>query len=114
MLVSAHVAARYAHPANVGLLYYRDLNGLYSTLEGKYLNYPRTATYRRDNKLRNVLHVLSYAQPIGVAWRWIQEDRNSLTLETAITTQSDLNGKYEIPQVIKECSRKLRWLSSCS
>ncbi len=103
----AHVAARYAHPANVGLFASPRLERTLLNIGRQIPQLSSHATYRRDNKLRNVLHVLSYAQPIGgdsrFAWRWIQEDRNSRH-SVAITTQSDLNGKYEIPQVIKSAA----------
>lgn len=103
----AHVAARYAHPANVGLFASPRLERTLCNIGRKIPQSSAHTSYRRDNNLRNVLHVLSYAQPIGgdsrFAWRWMQEDRNSRH-SVAITTQSDLNGKYDIPQVISRAA----------
>ena len=51
------------------------------------------------------MHVLSYAQPIGgdsrFAWRWIQEDHNNRHC-VAITSQADLDGKYAVPEVLRQ------------
>lgn len=103
----AQVAARYAHPGNVGLFASPRLERLLLNIGRQIPQSSVGTTHQRNNKSRNVLHVLSYAQPIGgdsrFAWRWILEDRNNRH-SVAITTQSDLNGRYEIPEVIRSAA----------
>ena len=52
-----------------------------------------------------MLHVLTYAKPIGgdsrFAWRWIQRDGSSRH-SVAITTQSEVSHIYEVPKDLSE------------
>jgi len=101
----ANVAARYAFPARVGVFGSPRLETLLINL-GRKIPTPERVNQGRSNECaRNVLHILSYARPVGgdsrYAWRWIQEDRESRH-SVAITTQADVKDIYEIPQVLKE------------
>jgi hypothetical protein len=101
----SQIAARYAFPGHVGLFASPRLERL---LLGIGRQIPTATANRKQNHSqpgRNILHVLSYAQPIGgdsrFVWRWMQEDsenRHSI----AITSQADLNGKYEVPEVLRK------------
>ncbi len=70
---------------------------------------PVPAEPARTDGIRNVLHVLTHAQPIGgdsrFAWRWMQWDQNSRH-SVAITTQASVEDRYEIPEIMKEAAAK--------
>lgn len=101
----AQIAARYAYPASVGLFSSPRLERLLLELGRQVPSTSPCGAQRRGENSRNVLHVLSYAQPIGgdsrFVWRWMQEDRNSRH-SVAITTQADLNGKYVVPEALRQ------------
>jgi hypothetical protein len=101
----ANVAARYAFPARVGLFGSPRLENLLLRLGRKIPTDRKSDLQCSSGHSRNVLHILSYARPIGgdsrYAWRWIQEDRESRH-SVAITTQADVKGIYEIPQILKD------------
>lgn len=115
----AQVAARYAFPGHVGLFASPRLERLLLEIGKQIPTASAGRTRQRDKNTRNILHVLSYAQPIGgdsrFAWRWMQEDRYSRH-SVAITTQADLNGKYEVPEIIRQSAENsggfLRTLSA--
>jgi hypothetical protein len=103
----AQVAARYAYPAHVGLFGSPRLEGLLLEL-GKQIPIGLDSVGRKPNgSSRKILHILSYAQPIGgdtrFAWRWIQEDRNNRHF-VAITSQADIEGKYDFPEFLKKAA----------
>jgi len=97
----AQVAARYAFPANTGLFASPRLERLLLGI-GKQLPTASVcdARYHHSNDPRNILHVLSFARPVGgdsrFVWRWIQEDRNSRH-SVAVTTQADVKEIYDVP-----------------
>ena len=66
---------------------------------------PANETQRTCRNSRHVLHVLTYAKPIGgdsrYAWRWIQRDSNSRH-SVAITAQAEVKHLYEIPGVLED------------
>ena len=100
----AQIAARYAFPGNVGLFGSCRLEQLLLELGKQIPSPPPRGTRHRDGTSRNILHVLSYGRPVGgdsrYAWRWMQEDRNNRH-SVAITTQADVEGIYEVPEVLK-------------
>lgn len=105
----AQVAARYAFPANVGLYSSPRLESLLLDL-GRRVETEAgqdTVTVDRKGKQRFVLHVLSYAKPIGgdsrFAWRWMQQDQGSRHA-IVITSQDDVAGTYDIPPEMKEAA----------
>jgi hypothetical protein len=99
----AQIAARFAYPGHVGLFGSPRLEQLLLKLGKQIPSTSACGVRRRNGFSRDVLHVLSYAQPIGgdsrFAWRWMQEDRSSRH-SVAITSQADLNGKYDIPEMM--------------
>jgi len=104
----AQIAARYAYPGHVGLFASPRLERLLLEI-GKQIPINQTAVARhRERSSRNILHVLSYGQPIGgdsrFAWRWIQEDGSNRHC-IAITSQADLNGKYDVPEVLIQSAK---------
>lgn len=101
----AHLAACYAFPANVGLFSSPRLEGLLLDLGKHVATDLSPGPADRGDKKRLVLHVLSYAKPIGgdsrFAWRWIQQDQSSRHA-VVITTQADVAQTYEIPSELKD------------
>lgn len=101
----AQIAACYAFPANVGLFSSPRLERLLLELGKRIQTGGAPRARNRGQKLRHVLHVLSYAKPIGgdsrFAWRWIQKDSHSRH-SVAITTQSEVAHLYDIPKVLKD------------
>ena len=100
----AQVAARYAFPANVGLFGSPRLERLLLRLGARIpVGEFRSAVLSAEP--RRVLHVLSYAKPIGgdsrFAWRWIQQDPTRCH-SVAITSQLDVSQTYQIPQVLQD------------
>ncbi|MGJ0484004.1 MAG: hypothetical protein ACR65R_05645 [Methylomicrobium sp.] len=99
----AQIAARYAFPGNVGLFASPRLERLLLELGQQIPDASMHGEWHRDENLRNVLHVLSYARPVGgdsrFVWRWIQEDHKSRH-SVVITTQADFKGIYDVPEVL--------------
>lgn len=103
----AMLAARYAFPANAGLFASPRLERLLLELGKKIpILSDCTAQYYRAGK-RNILHILTYARPIGgdsrFVWRWIQEDQNNRH-SVAITTQADVDGMYNVPEDLRQAT----------
>ena len=98
----AQVAARIAFPGNVGLFASPRLEALLATLARQIQTAPRVAEPDGSGR-RHVVHVLSYAKPIGgdsrFAWRWIGLDRSSRH-SVIITSQQEVAHQYEIPQAL--------------
>ena len=59
--------------------------------------------------VRKILHVLSYAKPIGgdsrFVWRWIQEDSNNRHF-VAVTSQSDVQDRFDVPDLLRQSADK--------
>jgi hypothetical protein len=100
----AQIASRYAFPGHVGLFGSPRLERLLLALGRQIPSTPPSSDWHRHERSRSILHVLSYGRPIGgdsrFVWRWMQEDRNSRH-SVAITTQGDLKGIYEVPEVLR-------------
>lgn len=98
----AQLAAFSAFPVNAGLFGSPRLEQLLFKI-GKQIN-PKIVSEKvlPAKKPRRVLHILSYAKPIGgdsrFVWRWMQEDNKSQH-SLAITSQADINNKYDIPDI---------------
>jgi hypothetical protein len=100
----AQIAARIAYPADAGLFASARLERLLiqvgQTIEAGFAE-PGT---HRPSRLR-VLHVLSYARPIGgdtrFVSRWILEDAGNKH-SVAVTTQADLPGACDIAQHLEQ------------
>lgn len=103
----AQIAARWAYPANTGLFASPRLERLLLTL-GAALALPEPLpppTVVRGP--RRVLHVLSYARPVGgdsrTVWRWMRNDDRSVH-SVAVTTQDDIAGRYHFPEALAEAA----------
>ncbi len=100
----AQIAAYYAFPANVGLFASPRLESLLLEL-GRRIPPVVDAHNTCRAGARRVLHVLSYAKPIGgdsrFAWRWIGLDAESCH-SVAITSQSEVAHLYDIPQTLRD------------
>jgi hypothetical protein len=97
------VAAFYAFPANVGLFASSRLERLLLDIAKQIPDATdTTAKQTTKSKSRRILHVLSYAKPIGgdsrYVWRWMKEDANSQH-SLAITLQAEVKDKYDIPEI---------------
>lgn len=101
----AQIAARYAFPGNVGLFSSPRLERLLLAIGKQIPSRPCPHTQHREDGRRRILHVLSYGRPVGgdtrCAWRWMQEDRGNRH-SVAITSQADLAGLYEVPEVLRQ------------
>lgn len=101
----AQIAARYAFPGNVGLFSSPRLERLLLAIGRQIPSRSCPSAQHRADGSRRILHVLSYGRPVGgdtrCAWRWIQEDRGNRH-SVAITSQADLAGLYEIPEVLRQ------------
>ena len=115
----AQIAARYTFAGYVGLFGSNRLERLLLDLGKRIPSAPPRAARHRDENKRNILHVLSYGRPVGgdsrCAWRWIQED-SSNRHSVVITTQADVKGIYDIPEVLRQSAENsggfLRTLSA--
>jgi hypothetical protein len=103
----AQIAVCCAFPDHSGLFASPRLERLLLEL-GKQI--PAAAAGRarqRDETSLNILHVLTYARPLGgdtrFAWRWIQEDRSNRH-SVAITTQAHMKGVYTVPEVLRQAA----------
>ena len=99
----AQVAAFYAFPANVGLFASSRLERLLLDIAKQIPNAADTsAKPATKTKSRRILHILSYAKPIGgdsrYVWRWMKEDANSQH-SLAVTLQAEVKDKYDIPEI---------------
>ena len=101
----ANVAARFAFPGRVGLFGSPRLENLLLQIGRQLPAVQKIAKGQVDARRRNVLHILSYARPVGgdsrYAWRWIQQDRESRH-SVVLTTQADVKGFYEIPKILTD------------
>jgi hypothetical protein len=99
----AQVAARFAFPANAGLFASPRLERLLLRIAKAVPVRPQTAPH--NDGRRHVVHVLSYAKPIGgdsrFVWRWIALDRESRH-SVIITSQDEVSHLYEVPQVLRD------------
>lgn len=99
------IAAWYAFPANVGLFGSSRLERLLLKIGQQIPMDSACGAAPRAKDLRHVLHVLSYAKPIGgdsrFVWRWMQVDRASRH-SVAITTQAEVKGIYDVPEVLRQ------------
>lgn len=101
----AQIAARLAYPGNAGLFASPRMERLLVAI-GESLPIPLTTRgHDHTEHSRRILHILSYARPVGgdtrLVWRWIQEDPEN-THSVAVTTQADVSGIYEIPLILEE------------
>lgn len=99
----AQIAARYAYPGDVGLFASPRLERLLISI-GQSLATPATPHgYDRPRHSQRVLHILSYARPVGgdsrFVWRWIQEDRTN-EHSVCVTSQAEVSEIYEMPPVL--------------
>jgi hypothetical protein len=105
----AQIAARLAYPANARLFASPRLERLLIVI-GKSLPTPRTSPppksmsdRRTAGDERRVLHVLSYARPVGgdtrYVWRWIEADSTSRH-SVAVTTQADVEDLHPVPTAL--------------
>jgi hypothetical protein len=105
----AQIAARYAFPGHVGLFGSPQLERILLELGKQIPTTSICAGRKHDGNRRSILHVLSYGRPIGgdsrFAWRWMQEDRQSCH-SVAITSQADLNGKFEVPEALIQAAEE--------
>ena len=105
----AHLAARFAFPATVGVLASPHLERILTEVGRRMRPTPNQATKPARRGRRHVLHVLSYGKPVGgdsrYAWRWIQAEPGSRH-SVAITTQADVADTYEIPGVLREAAER--------
>jgi hypothetical protein len=105
----AQIAARYTFAGYVGLFGSHRLEQLLLELGRQIPVSPSRSPRLRNGNQRNILHVLSYGRPVGgdarCAWRWIQED-SSNRHSVVITTQADVKGIYELPEVLKQSAEK--------
>ncbi|MDP9125523.1 MAG: hypothetical protein M3N82_13135 [Pseudomonadota bacterium] len=105
----AQLAATYAFPANVGLFgsprLERLLLAIGQRLPAGAAPTP-TPTLPADAR-RHVVHVLTYAKPIGgdsrFAWRWMQLDAASRH-SAVITTQAEVADDYAVPAALIEAA----------
>jgi hypothetical protein len=98
----AQIAARYAYPSNAGLFASPRLERLLVSIGASIPLGPGDArTRNRRTQPRRVLHVLSYARPVGgdtrFVWRWIQEEK-AIVHDVVVTSQADISDMYEVPQ----------------
>lgn len=96
----AKLATNEAFPATVGLFGSPRLEQLLIDI-GRQMSAPEfPAKPLVRSERRQVLHVLTYAKPIGgdsrYAWRWIELDGDSRH-SVALTSQQEVAGTYEIP-----------------
>jgi len=102
-------AAFHAFPANVGLFGSPRLEQLLLDIAKRIPNASADSKPAAVEKSRHVLHVLSYAKPIGgdsrFVWRWMQEDINSQH-SLAITLQSDIKDTYDVPEIFVKSAKQ--------
>lgn len=101
----AQVAVRYISPGK-GLFASPRLERLLLAIGKQIPTDSLHSAFNHSNHSRNVLHVLTYAKPIGgdsrFAWRWIQRDDSSCH-SVAITAQSEVSQLYpDIPTDLRE------------
>jgi len=102
----AQLAANYAFPAGVGLFGSPRLERLLQQLGRQIPSVPGRVR-QLDGDRRRVLHVLTYAKPIGgdsrFAWRWMELDRDSRH-SVVITSQSELAHLHDIPRPLRDAA----------
>src|SRR5690606_19326951 len=104
----AQVAARSVFPDHAGLFASPRLERLLVELGRRIAGLAPAAPPRpRPDGRRDVLHVLTYARPVGgdsrFVWRWMVEDRESRH-SVAITTQSHYRDTFEVPPYLWEAA----------
>ena len=103
----AQVAARLAYPANTGLFGSSRLERLLLTIGKSIPSESPDRFNARESDVRKVLHVLSYAKPVGgdtrFVWRWMQLDQASCH-SAAITSQMDLDGREDVPESLSKAA----------
>jgi hypothetical protein len=101
----AQVAARSVFPDHAGLFSSPRLERLLLAV-GRDMAAPQTSRwdFRRGGG-RDILHVITYARPVGgdcrFVWRWMLADRES-THSVAITTQAHYKGVFDIPTFLRD------------
>jgi hypothetical protein len=102
----AQVAARSAFPDHPGQFGSPRLERLLLQV-GRGIPAPAASALPRERGRRDVLHVLTYARPVGgdgrFVWRWMLADRESRH-SVVITTQSHYKGVFEIPAYLREAA----------
>lgn len=105
----AQLALRIACPGHVGLFGSPRLERLLLEIGKQIPTSPLLNEPHRSKKSRNLLHVLTYARPIGgdtrFVWRWIQEDSDNCH-SVVITTQADLDDAYDVPTVLRQSAEQ--------
>lgn len=102
----AQIAARSAFPDHAGLFGSPLLEQILHSV-GLDLHTPRPARrgIQTDSHRRDILHVLTYARPVGgdgrFVWRWMLADPASRH-SVAITTQGHYKGVFEVPAFLRE------------
>lgn len=101
----AQIAARCAYPASVGLFASPRLERLLISIGKSLPSAAKTNKIGHEGHPQRILHILSYARPVGgdtrLVWRWIQEDLAN-THNVAVTTQADVLELYQIPPALEE------------
>lgn len=102
----AQLATHYAFPAGVGLFGSPRLERLLQQIGRQIPSGPGRAR-QLDGDRRRVLHVLTYAKPIGgdsrFAWRWMELDRDSRH-SAVITSQWELDHLHDIPRPLRDAA----------
>jgi hypothetical protein len=105
----AQIAARHAFHRNAGVFASPRLERVLLRLGNALPAAHAAAPAQSGGHRRNVLHVLTYARPVGgdtrFVWRWIRLDGESRH-SVAITCQADAQGQYEIPQSLHDAVRE--------
>ena len=104
----AQVAARSAFPDHAGLFGSPRLERLLLAVGHDLRSPPSSRRHvRSQGRGRDILHVLTYARPVGgdgrFAWRWMLEDRDNRH-SVAVTTQGHYAGVFEIPAFLREAA----------
>ncbi|MCU1325103.1 MAG: hypothetical protein JWN34_473 [Bryobacterales bacterium] len=98
----AQAAARLAYPASAGIFGSNRLERVLNRIGDSIPSSPEKR--QRSGTGLNVLHVLSYAKPIGgdgrYAWRWMQADRQNRH-SFVITRQCDLSPNATVPEIFR-------------
>ncbi|MBE0540490.1 MAG: glycosyltransferase family 4 protein [Verrucomicrobia bacterium] len=101
----AQMAARRAFPHHIGVFASPRLERLLLNIGKRAASRSGPTSRRSDAGVRKVLHVLTYARPIGgdtrFVWRWIQLDRQSQH-SVVITAQNELEHLFSVPESLKD------------
>lgn len=99
----AQLAATYAFPANTGQFGSPRLERLLTAIGTRISSRAPASPARPAERRRHVVHVLTYAKPIGgdsrFAWRWMELDGTSRH-SAVITTQAEVAADYAVPPAL--------------